>query len=61
MEELSISWKEFIHPDMNAIRRRDEFLNSNICENIEFIDGEIHADITYTPLVQRIEQSPSKR
>lgn len=46
MEELSISWNELIHPDMDAIRRRDEFLNSNMCENIEFIDGEIHADLS---------------
>lgn len=46
MEELSISWECLIHPDMEAIRRRDEFLNSNLCENIEFIGGEIHADIT---------------
>ena len=46
MEELSISWNELIHPDMDAIRRRDEFLNSNMCENIEFIDEEIHADLS---------------
>ena len=45
MEELSITWEQFTHPDMEAIRRRDEFLNSNMCENIEFIDGEIHADL----------------
>lgn len=44
MEELSITWEQFTHPDMEAIRRRDEFLNSAMCENIEFIDGEIHAD-----------------
>ena len=59
MEELSISWNELIHPDMDAIRRRDEFLNSNMCENIEFIDGEIHANAR-VGLVQRIEQGPSK-
>lgn len=45
MEELSMSWNDFIHPDMEAVERRDEFLNSNLCENIEFVDGEIHADI----------------
>lgn len=44
MEELSMSWNDFIHPDMEAIERRDEFLNSNLCKNIEFVDGEIHAD-----------------
>ena len=44
MEELSMSWNDFIHPDMEAIERRDEFLNSNLCENIEFVDGEIHTD-----------------
>ena len=40
-----MSWNDFIHPDMEAVERRDEFLNSNLCENIEFVDVEIHADI----------------
>lgn len=44
MEELSMSWNDFIHPDIKAIECRDEFLNSNLCENIEFVDGEIHAN-----------------
>lgn len=41
-----MSWNNFIHPDMEAIERRDEFLNSILCKNIEFVDGEIHADVS---------------
>jgi hypothetical protein len=44
MDELSIPWNVLIHPDMDAIRRRDETL-SNAPNYIQNQDGSITAEI----------------
>ena len=46
MEEQKISFNELIHPDMEAIAKRDAFLSDREdIRNVEFVNGEIHADI----------------
>ena len=46
MEEPTISFNELIHPDMDAIAKRDAFLSDREdVRNVEFVNGEIHADI----------------
>ena len=44
MDELSIPWSIMIHPDMEAIKRRDEIL-LNAPDYIQNQDGSIIADI----------------
>lgn len=44
--EVYMSWAKMIHPDLQALEKRDTFLSDkDDVQNIEFIDGEIHADI----------------
>ena len=45
-EDFHLSWDCLTHPDQEALAKRDAFLapKENIC-NIEFLDGEIHADV----------------
>ena len=44
MDEPSISWNRLIHPDTDAIKRRDEML-LNTPDYIQNEDGSIAAEI----------------
>ena len=44
-EEYTISYDVLIHPDLEAIARRDTFLNQPLARNIQFSEEGITADI----------------
>lgn len=47
MDELRMKFNDFIHPNMEAISRRDQFLNErDDVKNINITNGMITAEIS---------------
>lgn len=42
MEERTISWSEMIHPDMEAIAKRDAFLSDDNGKKLQEMIDQIH-------------------